>query len=152
MKLKHILQPVETADGWPIKMNYNTTLLVYKELQYGMVKSFMTIHGATKTDKPGLFPAGDVNRLLCADNFCYDTIYSIVMQDVCELRKVKGMGSARLGRILNVINDMAGFDIINTIADLKHFEYLDEIAKNDAEIEEYTLRQDYFDIIDGGIG
>ena len=127
MKLKHVLEPVETAGGWAVKFNYSTSLLAYREMQYNMVMTFMTIHGATKTDKPGLFSPGDVNRLLCADNFCYDTIYGIVMQDVCELRRVKGMGSARLGSILNIINDMARFDIINTVADLKRVEYIEDI-------------------------
>ena len=127
MKLKHVLEPVKTAGGWAVKFNYSTSLFAYREMQYSMVITFMTIHGATKTDKPGLFSPGDVNRLLCADNFCYDTIYGIVMQDVCELRRVKGMGSARLGRILNIINDMAGFDIINTVADLKRVEYIEDI-------------------------
>ena len=146
MKLKNVLrlQPLETAGGWAIKMNYRTTLEAYRQTQYSMVITFMNIHGATKTDKRGLFPAGDVNRLLCADNFCYDTIYSIVMQDVCELRKVKGMGSARLGRILRVINDMAGFDIINTVADLKRHEYQEEIAHKIKmqQIEDYEAEYD----------
>ena len=146
MKLKDVLslQPTETNGGWAIKMNYRTTLIAYREMQYSMVITFMTIHGATKTDKRGLFPAGDVNRLLCADNFCYDTIYSIVMQDVCELRRVKGMGSARLGRILNIINDMAGFDIISTIADLKRYEYQEEIAHKIKmqQIEDYEAEYD----------
>jgi hypothetical protein len=146
MKLENILDP--PIHGWNrdisdgaitmLNLNYTTTLSVYKKLQYAMVQQFITIHGATKTDKPGLFPAGDVNRLLCADNFCYDTIYSIVMQDLSELYKIKGMGVARLRRIFDIINDLAGFDVTHTIHELKCIEYEEEIARNKKEIDRYA--------------
>ena len=130
-KLKDIFCPVEwskvgTNSSLYSRINHHNTLLAYKELQYGLVQSFVSIHGASKTEDIPSFAAGDVNRLLCADNFCYDTIYKIIMQDKWELYKIQGLGRTRLDRIFKAINNLAGFDIIATIAEFRQDEELEQ--------------------------